>query len=142
MLVHPANLTDRVAAPQVFWRLAQQHLWPRLTTIYADGGYSGPLVADTAAQLGFNVEVVSPPLGSKGFVPVPQRWKVERTFGWLNKCRQMSKEYDYLTESSEAWVHLAMTRLMLRRLATQPVLRQSLTISYACHHLMLLLLIG
>jgi transposase len=118
VLVHPANLTDRVAAPQVFWRLAQQHLWLRLSTIYADGGYNGPLVADTAAQLGFKVEVVSPPPGTKGFVPVPQRWKVERAFAWLNKCRQPRKDYDQLTESSEASIHLAMTRLLLRRLVT------------------------
>lgn len=51
---------------------------------------------------------------------------MERTFGWLNKYRQLSKEYDQLTESSEAWIHLAMTTLMLRRLATKPVIRQPL----------------
>ena len=53
----------------------------------------------------------------RGFQVVPRRWVVERTFAWLGQYRRFSKDYEYLPESSEAIVHLAMTRLMLRRLA-------------------------
>ena len=53
----------------------------------------------------------------KGFVVLPRRWVVERTFAWLTQARRLSKEYERLTASSEAMIDLAMTRLMLRRLA-------------------------
>ncbi|MBC7824021.1 MAG: transposase [Candidatus Parcubacteria bacterium] len=53
----------------------------------------------------------------KGFVPVPQRWKVERMFGWFNGCRRLSKDYEILPEMAEAFVYIANIRLMLRRLA-------------------------
>jgi putative transposase len=53
----------------------------------------------------------------KGFVVLPRRWVVERTFAWLTQCRRLSKDYEVLPESSEAWIYLAMTRLMIRRLA-------------------------
>lgn len=62
-------------------------------------------------------EVVLRPDGSKGFVLLPKRWVVERTYGWLHWCRRLNVDYERLPASSEALIHIAMIRLMLRRLA-------------------------
>ena len=81
-----------------------------------------PLCADFSAHattrfFGRVIEVVTRPRGSSGFVLIPRRWVVERTFSWLNKNRRLSKDYEYLTASSEAMIRVAMIGLMLRRLA-------------------------
>ena len=55
-------------------------------------------------------------MGLKGFVILPKRWIVERTFGWLGRCRRLSKDYEALPETSETWIYVAMIHLMLRRL--------------------------
>ena len=60
----------------------------------------------------------------KGFKVLPKRWIVERTFGWLSHCRRLSKDYEGLTETGEAFVYTAMIRLMVRRLA-QPVVQNA-----------------
>jgi putative transposase len=52
----------------------------------------------------------------KGFIRLPKRWVVERTFGWLGKYRRLSKDYEYLTASSEAMIYIAMIHLMVRRI--------------------------
>ena len=63
------------------------------------------------------LEVVLRREGVKGFEVLPRRWVVERTFGWFNWCRRLSKDYEILPETSQAFIHLAMIRLMLKRLA-------------------------
>jgi putative transposase len=120
VLVHSADIVDHVGGLMLLWRMGLQGSWPRLEVIYADGGYTGPNVSAACEQLGCRVEIVSPAAGTKGFKVLPKRWVVERTFGWLGRCRQLSKEYDVLTECSEGWVYWAMTRLMLRRLERFP----------------------
>lgn len=62
-------------------------------------------------------QVVLRPQQRKGFVLLPKRWVVERTFGWLNWCRRLSKEYEQLPQTSETFIYLAMIRIMVRRLA-------------------------
>jgi putative transposase len=57
-------------------------------------------------------------LYKRGFQVLPRRWVVERTFAWLGRYRRLSKDYEYLPETSEAFIYLAMSRLMLRRLAS------------------------
>ena len=63
------------------------------------------------------LEMVSRPEGTKGFVLLPNRWVVERTLGWLNRFRRLSKAYEYLPQTSETMMHVAMINLMVRRLA-------------------------
>ena len=102
----------------------------RLKLIWADMGYRGEkLKTWIEPELGWKLEIVKRP--SKwgrypadvepepmpAFTVLRRRWVVERTFAWLGRYRRMSKDYEYLTASSEAMIHLAMTRLMLRRLA-------------------------
>ena len=90
----------------------------RLYTVWVDGGYDGnPFlrwVMDTCRWL---VQVVLRPHERKGFVLLPKRWVVERTFGWFNWCRRLSKDYELLPETAETFIYLAMIRIMLRRLA-------------------------
>lgn len=66
------------------------------------------------------LEIVRRAEGTKGFAGQPKRWIVERTFGWLDRCRRLSQDYEYLTETSAAMVHVAMINLMVRRLARRP----------------------
>lgn len=63
------------------------------------------------------IQVVKQLVGQRTFVVLPKRWIVERTFTWLGKYRRLSKDYEGLPESSEAWIHIAMIHIMLRRLA-------------------------
>lgn len=89
---------------------------PRLVKIWVDSAYAG-LVEWAREAMGWDVEVVKRPDGSKGFVLVARRWVVERTFAWLGRFRRLSKDYEFRVESSEGFIYLAMSVLMLHRLA-------------------------
>jgi putative transposase len=95
-------------------------LFPRLKKLWADGGYRGALVVWVKQHCRLDLEIVERDPGSKGFVLLPRRWVVERTFAWLNHCRRLSKDYEYYPQTSEALVYVAMIRLMVRRLARSP----------------------
>lgn len=89
-----------------------------LQLIWVDQGYQGDNFARVVEQLcGAKVEVVK--RSAAGFVVLPKRWIVERTVGWLNQNRRLSKDYELLPEVSEAMIQGAMIRLMLQRLAEQ-----------------------
>lgn len=119
VLVTSASIPERQGAKKV---LEQVHDMgskvKRLHTIWMDGGYRGEefarWVIDTFRWI---VEIVLRPLEKKGFVHLPKRWVVERTFGWLNWCRRLSKDYEHLPETSETFIYIAMIRIMVRRLA-------------------------
>jgi putative transposase len=91
-----------------------------LGTILVDQGYKGWLVEFAKHWFGIIVDVVSRSPEQRAFVVQPQRWKIERTFGWLDWSRILSKEYECTTESSESDIYLASVRSMLRRLASSP----------------------
>ena len=95
-------------------------LFPRLKKIWADGGYRGTLVEWVKRHCQLDLEIVERDPATKGFVLLPRRWVVERTFAWLNHCRRLSKDYAYYPQTSEAFVYVAMIRLMTRRLARSP----------------------
>ena len=115
VVVHPANIQDRDGARLVIDKLIGR--FPRLRLIWADAGYSGQLVDWVMSMSGWVLEIVKRPRASHQFEVLPRRWVVERTLAWLGRCRRLSKDYEALTGTTEAWLHIAAIHLMLRRLA-------------------------
>lgn len=118
VVVHAANIQDRDGAKLVLEKARGKFL--RLALIWADGGYAGKLIEWVQQSCGWLLEIVKRRDDVQGFVVLPRRWVVERTFGWLGRCRRLSKDYEEKTESSEAMIHLAMIQLMLKRLKPSP----------------------
>jgi putative transposase len=117
IVVLTADIQDRDGA-RVLLEQAKGCL-PRLQKIWADGGYAGALIEWVLEKCHWLLEIVKRSDHAVGFELLPHRWIVERTFGWLNRSRRLSKNYERLTTSSEAMVYLAMLPLMTRRLAKQ-----------------------
>ena len=115
VVVHPANVQDRDGARLVINKLIGR--FPSLRLIWADGGYAGQLVDWVMSLSGWILEIVKRPRDSHRFEVLPRRWVVERTLAWLGRCRRLSKDYEALPETTKSWVYIAMTHLMLRRLA-------------------------
>ncbi len=115
VVVHPADVQDRDGAKLVLESVKDK--LPRLALIWADGGYAGQLITWVKTTCNWVLEIVRRSDDMKGFVVLPRRWVVERTFAWLGKYRRLSKDYEALPETSEAMIYTAMTHLMLRRLA-------------------------
>lgn len=117
VIVHSAGIQDRDGAkmllPGIFDR------FERLKLILADGIYNGGLAEWIKKYFGMVLEIVSRPPGSKGFTLLPRRWVVERTFAWLGQYRRLSKDYEYLTDTSEVMIQIAMIEIMLHRLAPE-----------------------
>jgi len=91
--------------------------FPSLQKAIADGGYQGKPTADEVKQqAGIPLEVVKRSDTAVGFLVLPKRWIVERTYAWLGRCRRLAKDYENLARSHVAFVVLAMIRLMLRRI--------------------------
>ena len=115
VVVHAASVQDRAGAKLVLAKLRGKA--PRLQLLWADGGYAGQLVEWVRERCGWALESVKRSDDAVGFQVLPKRWIVERTLGWLGRFRRLSKDYEATTESSEAWITIAMISLMLRRLA-------------------------
>jgi putative transposase len=88
----------------------------KLRKIWVDGGYRGKLLEWVKIRFRYCLEVVLRCDDIKGFVVLPRRWVVERTFAWLNNHRRLSKDYERYSKTSETMIQIAMMRLMLRRL--------------------------
>ena len=118
VVVHPANIQDRDGGLLVL--KAVRRLFPFVERIFADAGYQGAATAAAVRALGpWQLEIVKRS-DLHGFVVLPKRWIVERTFGWMGRCRRLAKDYENRTRFATAYVHLAMIRLMLRRLTQLP----------------------
>lgn len=115
LVVHAGSIQDRTGAKAVFIGLLKS--FPRLRLIWADGGYAGKLVGWVKDFCGWTLEIVKRSDDVKGFKLLPRRWVVERTFGWLNFSRRLSKDYEHNHRSSEAMIYIAMIHLMAKRLA-------------------------
>lgn len=87
--------------------------------LWADGGYAGKLEKWVDSWTGWKLDIVKRSDAAKGFVVLPQRWIVERTFGWLGRQRRLSKDYEFFPQTSENMIYLAMINLMLHRLAPE-----------------------
>jgi len=115
VVVHAANIQESDGAKLVLRRALGR--FPRLRRIWADQGYK-PHFVDWARAVGhWAVEIVTRPAGGEGLRIMPRRWVVERTFAWLGRSRRLSKDYGGSSETSEAWIPIAMIHLMLKRLA-------------------------
>ena len=128
--VHSARVFDRDGIKLLLE--GAKELFPRMSHLWLDAGYNGKEKgADWVEKvLGWSAEIVKrpsrwvwvpegaePPPYPKGFIVLPRRWVVERSFSWTGQNRRLSKDYERVPESGEALMYLAMTRLMVRRLA-------------------------
>lgn len=116
VVVTAASVDDAAAAPRVLGKLSKG-AFPRLALLWADNKYHNHALNRWVSENGWYViQIKSRPPGKKGFVLLKWRWVVERTFAWIGRCRVHSRDYERLTESSEAQVQISMIQLMLRRL--------------------------
>jgi transposase len=115
-VVHPADIQDRDGAPLVLESI--RHKFPWLRHVFADSAYAGPLLQTALDKIGdWKIEVVKRSDTAKGFVLLPRRWVVERTFAWVNRNRRLAKDFEATVESSLAWLFLASVKLLMRRAA-------------------------
>ena len=115
--VTPASTPERAGAQALLQRTLGWFTWLRL--LWVDGGYSGEAFAQWVKTIRpkLKVEVVKRSDDLAGFKVLPRRWVVERTFGWLMRQRRLVRDYETTETSAEAWIHIAMIRIQLRRLA-------------------------
>jgi transposase len=114
-VIHRADIQDRDAAPLVL--AGVRYLYPWLRHVFADGAYRGPKLDTALDQIGrWTIEIVKRSDAATGFVVLPRRWVVERTFAWLNRNRRLAKDFEATLESARAWLFLASVKLLIRRL--------------------------
>jgi transposase len=118
-VVHPADIQDRDGAPTLLASI--RYAFPWLRHVFADAAYAGEKLDHALDKLGsWTVEIVRRADAAKGFVLLPRRWVVERTFAWLNRNRRLAKDFEATIESALAWLLIASVKLLSRRLARVP----------------------
>lgn len=116
VVVHSAGISDSQGSKSVFAKLfLRLPRFPRLRLIWADKAYQGA-IPWVARLLNLRLELILRPQDVKGFILLPRRWVVERTFSWFGRYRRLSKDYEGLPETSESLIYAAMINLMLARL--------------------------
>lgn len=111
LLVTPADVTDREAGQALIQDVVDEQ--ERLTKLWADQNYAGDLVKWANGFENFELEIVKRPTDSQGWILLPKRWIVERTFGWFGRYRRLSKDYEETQASSEDVIYAAMINRML-----------------------------
>jgi putative transposase len=122
VVVTSAAVDDAQAARDVFAKMGQD-AFPRLKVVWADGKYHNHALNDWLSRrtdLDWELQVVSRPPGAKGFLLLPKRWVVERTFAWMGRARRLSKDYERRVESSESMVRIRGIQMLLNRLVPKP----------------------
>ena len=117
VVVTAASASDPAGARLLFARWGGH--CKKLRLIWVDGTYRGSLLEWIKDRIKAVLQPVLRSDNQKGFMLLPKRWVVERTFAWLGHSRRLSKDYEFLPESSEAMIYLTMTRIMLRRLCKE-----------------------
>ena len=119
-MVHGADVQDRDGG--VLLMATMFGMFPFLLKLYADSGYQGPVFQQGLQRVcsQINVEIIKRSDQGK-FVILPRRWIVERTIGWLNRCRRLAKDWECLNRSARAFLRWASTRLMLRKLCQNTI---------------------
>jgi putative transposase len=120
-VVHTADVADTDGARQVMGGLRERY--PRMRLVCSDRGYNGALADWMKEKLGWALEIVKPPRRwvrvpegeepppyPKGFIVLPRRWVAERTIAWICRNRRKSRDYEFLAETGEALIHVAMVR--------------------------------
>ena len=116
ILVHAADIQDRDGAVDVLKAIRFRFPW--LRHVFADGGYAGnKLKAALKGHGSWTLEIIKRSDTAKGFVLLPRRWVVERTFAWLGRCRRLAKDWERSIESATAWATIASIRMLTRRIA-------------------------
>ena len=124
VLVTSAGVSDADGAQRLLGQIFEFQ-FPRLKVIWADSAYNRKkLHAFVRSRCWFCLEIKSRPSGAKGFVLIPKRWVVERTFAWLGRYRRLSKDYERTAESSATVVKVATIHVLLKRLNT-PNIKES-----------------
>lgn len=114
VLVTAASVQDRDAVPYLLRE--GKAIASRLENVLVDSAYTGEVIAKASADTGVSVTMVKRP-NVRAFVVVPKRWIVERSLGWMNRDRRLSKDYERTIESSQLWIELSFVHRMVRRLA-------------------------
>ena len=110
-----ADVQDAAGAEAII--VAVRKRWPWLKHLFADGAYDRGKLMSKAAYRDFVVEIVRKPVGQQGFQPLPRRWVVERTFGWMMRWRRLVRHHERRCDVAEAMIHVSMASLLLRRIA-------------------------
>ena len=113
VFVHAANGSDSIYGCPLIEQI--EGLCERLEKILVDKGYEGKFMPFASQKLGVEVEISSRPPTERGFVPIKWRWVSERTFGWFNFFRRLSKDYEKTVESSEAWILWANCQMIISK---------------------------
>ena len=118
VVVTVASADDGTIAPEVLKKLTPEHR-TRLKLLWADGKYNNRHLKGwlVKTKVGYTIEVVSRPPGSVGYVKLPRRWVVERTFAWLGRSRRQSRDYERYSESSESMIKVSSIHRMLKLLS-------------------------
>ena len=115
-IIHAADIQDRDGGILLLMTLLKK--FPLLRKLYADGGYRGPRFQQAVKKIlrKIRVQIVKRSDAVQGFAVLPKRWVVERTIGWLNRCRRLAKDWECLNENALTFLRWASVRLMLRKL--------------------------